>query len=82
MIDHPKLKTKDSHKAILEILTDNRKSTEQVRKELLNIYKIDYTSRHVREHIKDLLLLGWIKRILKKDADMRILFYTKEEQLE
>ena len=78
MIDYPKLKTKDSHKAILEILTEKGKSTEEVKKELLNIYKIDYCSRHVRGHIKDLLTLGWIKRVVMKDVDMRILFYTRK----
>ena len=70
---------KDSHKAILEILTDKEKSTEQVRKELLDIYRINYCSRTVREHIKDLLTLGWIKRVVK-GSDMRVRHYQRKEQ--
>ena len=72
---------RDSHEAILEILTDEAKRPNQIREELFEIYSIDYTLRTVREHLRDLLTLGWIRRILQKDADMRKRFYLRNRDI-
>lgn len=64
-----------SHETILEIIT-NKKTTEQVKEELSTKYKINYTSRYVRQHIKDMVILGWIKLVVVS-SDMRKKYYQK-----
>ncbi len=70
-----KPKYMDSHKAILEILNE-KKSTEEVTKELFDKYRITYCARHVRRHIGEMVKLGWIRKE-ENLSNLRVPYYLK-----
>jgi hypothetical protein len=69
--------TNQAFNYIMDILKEI-KSVEEVTEELLHTYRINYCIRYVREHIKELLRINLVKRVVVL-TDGRKKYYVRSE---